>query len=209
MGSYKPVIEHGQVFAPHFSTNAGAQGASSWFSLLLDGSTNGCFSGRFKIWMGRWTSTAFSTGFPKIKLQGQVADDKEASDLLVMIPSVGASIAATTSSAAAAGAATITVGSGTNIAQGDRLGFLGNGGNTPQIIDVKSISTNVVTPVIVPDYAISNLDTVCDQAESWDFEMSLAGLKKIRLLVDNMGNSSSQTVLVRGLVSLVKAISDT
>jgi hypothetical protein len=156
------------------------------------------FAAAIKISVGRLTGTAFTAGFPNIRIQGSTAtsgNDRWA-DLFVFQPPVGASIGATTANGAiAANAATYALTSATNFVVND-LNFLGHTTTPANYELIKTLSgTTTVTPV---HNVVNAHDTGCvitSQASEVLATIGLQGINRLRSVVDN--NGSGQGIKVR------------
>lgn len=143
--------------------------------------------------VGRRTGSAFTAGWPNLRVECNPASSGGFwTPIDVYQPAIGASIANTTlNGSVSAGAATITVASGTNIAGGDLLYLSDTTASNFEIIRVASISGTTVTPEEVVVNAHANSAIVTDQAEmsGWRlFDVSM--FKRIRGFVDNFSGQA-------------------
>jgi hypothetical protein len=149
------------------------------------------YAASFGIRIGRRTSTAFTGGWPNIRIEAS----PEASGggwipLYVYQPAVGASIANTTLNGSVnANAANFVVASASNIAAGDIL-FLGDSSfntntTTYELVRVKSVSGTTITPEEPVVNAHPNSAIVSDQAEMSFPAISLLPYSRLRAVGDN------------------------
>lgn len=164
------------------------------------------FAAAICIKIGRQTATAFTAGSPNIRIQGSIKTTglTEWTDLWVYQPGVGvATIAKTTTNGAiTANDATFVLTSGTNIVASDFL-FLGHTTLTAkyELIRVKSISSNTVTPVHNVVNAHDTGANVTEQAEEAVGIIDLSGIMRLRAVADNIGSGQGIYVEV-GLTAL-------
>jgi hypothetical protein len=145
----------------------------------------------FAVFLGRATGSAFTAGWPNVRLEasGKSSGNDAWIPLLTLQPAVGASIVNTTlNGAVSAGASTITVTSGTNIAAGDLL-FLGDSSTSNyELVRVKSISGTTVTLEEPCTYAHANAALVTDQAEAYFPTLDVSAYSRVRVIVDNVNS---------------------
>jgi hypothetical protein len=151
------------------------------------------------IKIGRRTGTAFTVGWPNVRVEGSIKSSGDANwfPLYVHQPGIGASIVNTTlSSGITAGATTFTVTSATNIAVGDLL-FVGDStASNYEIFRIKAVSGTTITP---EDPAVNNHANgalVTDQAELGMARLDLAAVQRLRAVVDNSGSGQAISVEV-------------
>lgn len=163
----------------------------------LDVST--MFEAAVVIRIGRRTGTAFTTGFPNVRIEGSVksSGNNAWAPLFTYQPPVGASIVNTTlNGAVSASDATFIVTSATNIAVGDIL-FLGHSSAANyEIVRVKSLSGTTITPEEAVVNAHANGAIVTDQADIATAVLGLAAYQRIRAVVDNAGSGQDISVEV-------------
>lgn len=154
------------------------------------------FEATFFVKLGRDSSTAFTAGWPNVRIEG--SGKSSADDWWVPLAqfqmAVGASIASTTlNGAISAGATTCVVTSATNIAVGDVL-YLGHTSDSTkyELVRVKTISGTTVTFEEACTYAHDNGAKVTDQAEMYVAGINLMSVGRVRVVVDNA--SGGQTV---------------
>lgn len=163
----------------------------------LDVST--MFEAAVVIRIGRRTGTAFTTGFPNVRIEGSVksSGNNAWAPLFTYQPPVGASIVNTTlNGAVSASDATFIVTSATNIAVGDIL-FLGHSSAANyEIVRVKSLSGTTITPEEAVVNAHANGAIVTDQTDIATAVLGLAAYQRIRAVVDNAGSGQDISVEV-------------
>lgn len=151
------------------------------------------------ITLARRSGTAFTTGWPNIRIEASAKSSGNDSwfPLSIFQPAVGASIANTTlNGAVSAAASTVTVTSATNIAAGDML-FLGDTSTANyEAVRVKSISGTTVTPEEVVTYGHANSAIVTDQVEKYFAQYDLTSISRIRAVCDNANSGQSISVEV-------------
>jgi len=148
------------------------------------------------IRLGRRTGTAFTAGWPTVRLEVSPATSGS-----VWIPiftytmAVGASIVNTTlNGAVSANASTFVVTSATNIAIGDIL-FLGDTSTSNyELVRVKSLSGTTITPEENVVNAHANSALVTDQAEMLDPSFDLSPYVRLRAVVDNANSGQAISV---------------
>ena len=154
----------------------------------------------FNIQIGRLTGTAFTAGWPNIRIEasGKASGNDTWIPLIVLQPAIGTSIAATTlNGAISAAATTAVVTSATNIAIGDYL-FLGHT-TTPanyELVRVKSISGTTVTFEEAITNAHDNTAVVSDQAESYFPAFDVSEYSRVRVVIDNANSGQGIKVQV-------------
>ncbi len=149
--------------------------------------------------IGRRTGTAFTIGWPNVRIEGSVkaSGNNSWAPLFTYQPPVGGTIVNTTlNGAVSANAATFIVTSGSNIAAGDIL-FLGDSSAANyEIVRVKSISSTTVTPEENVVNAHANAAIVTDQADIFTAVLGITSYQRIRAVVDNAGSGQDISVEV-------------
>lgn len=180
----------------------GSRTLAAWQSVatanFIEGSpldVSGMFSAWVTVQLGREASTAFTAGSPNIRIEGTptASGDLYWSPMIIFQPLVGASIAATTLSAAILpNDATFTVASASNITAGDLL-YLGDStvGNS-ELVRVKSVASTTITPVRNIVNSHSSGARCSDQAEQFSAFLDLSAVMRIRAVIDNI--TSGQTI---------------
>lgn len=168
------------------------------------------FSAFISIQMVRGSGTAFTAGWPNVRIEASAKSS--GTDSWVPIweyqMAVGASIANTTLSAnVSAGATSFTVAAATNIAVGDLLSLNNSTYSVCEIIRVKGVSGTTITPEEAVTNAYTNGDAVRDQAEVAAVQLDLSPYQRIRAVIDNAG--SGQTMNARVLCSTLDSLSTT
>lgn len=157
------------------------------------------YAASFGIRIARATATAFTAGWPNIRIE---ASEKDSGNdgwipLMQFQPTPGTSLASTTFNDAAvnAGDTSFTLTSVTNISIGDVL-FLGHSSAANyELVRVKSISGSVVTVEEPITYAHANGSLVTDQAEMYFPVCDLNAYKRVRAVADN--SNSGQGIKVQ------------
>jgi hypothetical protein len=151
------------------------------------------------IRFGRRTGSAFTAGWPNIRIEGSVksSGDNSWSPLFSYQPPIGASIVNTTlNGAVSAAASTFVVTSATNIAVGDLI-FLGDTtASNYEVVRIKAVSGTTITPedAIVNGHA--NAAIVTDQADIVGGIVNLGSYQRVRAVVDNSGSGQAISVEV-------------
>jgi hypothetical protein len=163
---------------------------------------SGKYSASILIKFARKTGTAFSTGWPNVRIEGsQKTSGNDAwGTLLQYQTALGVSIANTTlNGAVSAGATSFVVTASTNIAAGDIL-FLEDGSQANyETCRVKSVSGTTITPEEALTFSHQTAKIVTDQAEIYQPLIDLTGIVRVRAVCDN-GNSG-QTIAVQVLMT--------
>jgi hypothetical protein len=152
------------------------------------------------IRIARRTGTAFTAGWPNIRLEASFATSGNNTwiPLYTYQPLVGASIVNTTlNGAITANASTFVVTATTNMAIGDLL-FLGDPSTANyEIVRIKSISGTTITPEenVVNAHATAAL--VTDQAEVVFPLLDLSTYVRLRCVADNAGSGQAISVEVQ------------
>lgn len=196
----------GRVLLAHTQLATATMAIGSW----LDVSTY--LAARMGVSLGRTNGTAL-TNEVTFRLQGSLKDsgDDEAFDIYAFTSATGktAGNSTTLSAGTSAGATTFGVASATGIAAGSKLYLRETG--TPgdsEWCEVLSISGTTVTPVDALTRAHTSGITVTTRHERWAWSESLAGIKRIRLIVDAATSASGQTVdVIAWAMTLDKAVS--
>ena len=147
------------------------------------------------IHMGRRSGTAFTAGWPNLRVEvsGKASGNDAWYPVQIFTPAIGASIANTTLNGAVSAAATsCVVTSATNIAAGDIL-FLGHTTTVAnyELVRVKSVSGTTVNFEEACTNAHDNTAPVTDQAEMYVCDLDLRDITRIRVVADNA--NSGQT----------------
>ena len=156
------------------------------------------FSASFFVQLGRNSGSAFTSGWPNIRIEAsaKVSGDDTWTPVTIFQPAVGASIAATTlNGAISAGASSCVVTSAANIAIGDML-FLGHT-TTPanyELVRVKGVSGTTITFEEACTKAHDNTAVVSDQAERYTASIDVSSYGRLRVVVDNA--NSARTIYV-------------
>jgi len=158
------------------------------------------WSGSFGISIARRTGTAFTAGWPNVRIEAsKKASPDNASwiPLYTYQPNIGGAIVNTTlSGAVSANASTFVVASATNIAKGDIL-FLGDSSTSNyELVRVKSLSGTTITPEQNVVFAHANSAIVTDQTEVVFPALDLKGYVYIRAVADNAGSGQDISVEV-------------
>lgn len=163
----------------------------------LDVSTKYAIACQIRI--GRRSGTAFTSGWPNIRIEGSVKSSgtDHWTPLYSIAPALGTSIANTTlNGAVSANASTFVVTSATNIAAGDIL-FLGDTSTTNyELVRVKSLSGTTITPEENVTNAHANAAICTDQAEMYFPSFDLGPYSRIRAVCDNANSGQSISVEV-------------
>lgn len=166
---------------------AAAQAISSAFNCATT------ISASIAVRVAKRTATAYTAGWPNIRIEASAQDsgDRRWTPIATYQPSVGSSIANTTLNGAVSPAAsTFVVTANTNMAIGDIL-FLGDAATANyELVRIKSISTNTITPEENVVNAHANAALVTDQAEMTFPAMDLSAYRGVRAVVDNAGNAT-------------------
>jgi hypothetical protein len=145
----------------------------------------------FGIRIGRKSGTAFTTGWPNIRIEGSTKASGNNSwiPLFIYQPQPGATIANTTLSAGLSGGETsFGVASASNIAVGDILFLADSSASNYEIVRVKSVVSTTITPEEAIVNAHANAAQVTDQAEMTFPAIDLTPYVRVRAVADN-GNS--------------------
>jgi hypothetical protein len=157
------------------------------------------FAATIFIRLGRLTGSAFTAGWPNIRIEASYksSGDNSWGALVPFQPAVGSSIAATTlNGAVSAGASSFVVTSATNIAAGDIL-FLGDSSSANyEIVRVKSVASTTITPEENVVNSHTTGAVVTDQAEIYVAQLDLLAIGRIRAVVDNIGSGQGIKVEV-------------
>ena len=150
------------------------------------------FGAQFFTDLGRLTGSAFTAGWPNVRIEasGKSSGNDAWAPVASYQMAVGASIAATTlNGAITAGATSLVVTSATNIAVGDLL-FLGHTSDVTkyELVRVKAVSSTTITFEEACTYAHDNGCLITDQAEKWTAYIDCSGIKRLRVVVDNVGS---------------------
>lgn len=161
----------------------------------------GAFAARVHCRIGRRSGTAFTVGWPRVRVEASAkASGNDAwAPVATFAIEIGTSIANTTlNGAVTAGATSFVVAAATNIAAGDVLFLKGDTDAGNEIVRVKSVSSTTITPEEAVTYAHASGNAVTDQAVVDAADVDLAGITRLRAVVDNAG--SGQTVAVEVLM---------
>lgn len=183
----------------------GAKAVSSTLNVVS------AISGTAFISIGRRTATAFTAGWPNIRIEASKKDSPDNSSWIPIYtyqPGIGASIAnATLNGAVSAAAVNFVVNASTNITVGD-LVFLSDAANANfEIARVLSVSVQTVTTEQTVVNAHSNAAVVTDQAEVAAPPLPLLDYKNIRVFVDNA--NSGQEIAVEVIIETVDNLTTT
>lgn len=152
----------------------------------------------FDIRLGRATGSAFTAGWPNIRIEAQNKSGGLWTPLFTYQMALGASIGKTTlNGAIIAGATTCVVTSATNLAAGDLL-FLGHTSDVTkyELARIKSVSGTTVTFEEAIAFAHDNGANVSDQAEMICPAFDLTPYAAVRAVCDNIGSGQGITVQV-------------
>jgi hypothetical protein len=155
------------------------------------------YSGSFSIKIARKTGTAFTSGWPNIRIEAshKTSGNDGWIPLLSVQPALGSSIVNTTlNGAVSAAATTITVTSATNIAAGDILFLEDTATANYELVRVKSVSGTTITLEEAVTYAHASGKIVTDQAEMYFPSVDLGPYARVRAVADNA--NSGQTIAV-------------
>ena len=190
-------------------TNGDLASAAQYKSSAIDVSAK--FAIAFNIQIARRTGTAFTAGYPKVRIEasGKSSGDDTWIPLAEFVPTVGASIANTTANGAiAANDATFVVAAATNMAIGDYL-FLGHTTDPTkyELIRVKSLSGTTITPEHNVVNAHDTGAMITDQAEAYFPVFDCSAYTRMRAVADNAnsGQAAAFQVLYNLLDSLTTA----
>lgn len=161
---------------------------------------SGKWSGAIGISLARRTGTAFTAGWPNIRIEAsKKASPDNASWIPIFTyqPGVGSNIVNTTlNGAVSANASTFVVTSATNIAIGDIL-FLGDSSaSNYELVRVKSLSGTTITPEANVVNAHANSAIVTDQAEMAFPAIDLKEYVQLRAVADNANSGQAISVEV-------------
>ncbi len=146
----------------------------------------------FGISIGRQSATAFSAGWPNVRIEGSYGAGGNGRwfPLHTTSPAVGTTVGKTTlNGAIIAGATTLVLTSATNFLQGDIL-YLGHT-TTPanyEIARVKTLATATVTFEEPCQYAHTTASIVSNQAVLDYVDIDLRSFTEVRAVVDNCGS---------------------
>lgn len=166
------------------------------------------FGASFNIQIGRRSGTAFTAGWPNIRIEasGKSSGNDAWIPLWTYQCQVGSSIANTTlNGAVSAGATSIVVAAATNIAAGDILYLDGDTDAGNELVRVKSVSGTTITLEEACTYAHASGNAVTDQAESVFPALNLTPYGRVRAVVDNAG--SGQTIACQVLMTTFDSLS--
>lgn len=158
--------------------------------------------------LGRGTGTAFTAGWPNIRIEAspKSSGDNSWVPLVIFQPGVGVAtlVNTTLNGAVSAGASSFTVTSASNIAVGDVL-FLGDTSSSNyEIVRVKGVSGTTITPEENIVNAHANAAQVTDQAEMYQANLDLSSVVRIRAVIDNAG--SGQAIYAEVTISYLDSI---
>jgi len=160
---------------------------------------SGKYSASFTIKIARRSGTAFTGGWPNIRIEasGKSSGNDAWIPILQFQPAVGASIVNTTlSSPVSATDTTFAVSAATNIAASDIL-FLGDPSTANyELVRVASISGTTVTPEEAVTYSHASGAIVTDQAETYFPAVDLTAYGRVRAVADNGNSGQSISVQV-------------
>lgn len=166
------------------------------------------FAAAFNIQLGRGTGTAFTAGWPNVRIEasGKSSGNDSWIPVAPFQMAVGASIANTTfNGAIIAGATSMVVTSASNIAVGDIL-FLGDASAANyELARVAGVSGTTITFEEAVTNGHSNGALVTDQAEVYFPVVDLSAFTRVRAVVDNAG--SGQAIRAQILMNLMTNIS--
>lgn len=157
-------------------------------------------AGSIGIRIGRRSGTAFSAGWPNVRLEVSFQDsgDRRWTPIRVFTPFVGGTIVNTTlNGAVSAGATTFVVTSATNLAVGDILFLSDTTPSNYELVRVKTVSGTTITPEDPVVNAHVTASIVTDQAEMYAESLDLSTYRAIRAVVDNIGSAQSISVEVQ------------
>lgn len=149
----------------------------------------------FAVALGRGTGTAFTAGWPNVRIEGSVLTSGNDSwkVLANYQMALGASIVNTTlNGAITAGATSMVVTSATNIAVGDYI-FLEHTTDVTkyELVRVAAVSGTTITFEEACTYAHDNGAAVRDQSESAMLIVDCSTLQRVRAVVDNAGSGQA------------------
>lgn len=187
--------------------NGDLASAAQYISSAID--VSGKFGIGFSIQVARKTGTAFTVGWPNIRIEASAKSSGNDSWVprFVFQPALGASIVNTTlNGALSAGATSFVVTSATNIAIGDYI-FLGDASTANfELVRVKAVSGTTITPEEAITYNHSNGAVVTDQAESIYVPIDCTGIARMRVVADN--SNSGQAMATQVLYTLFDSITN-
>ena len=152
----------------------------------------------FDIRLARTTGTAFTAGWPNVRIEAQNKSGGLWTPIYTYQPQVGASIANTTfNGAISAGATSCVVAANTNIAAGDIL-FLSHTTLTAnyELVRVKSVSGTTITFEEACLFAHDTGAQITDQAEMAAPSFDVTTYSAVRAVVDNVGSGQGIAVQV-------------
>ena len=177
--------------------NGDLASAAQYISAAID--VSGKFAIGFSIQLARRTGTAFTAGWPNIRLEASAKSSGNDTWVprFIYQPALGATIVNTTlNGAVSAAATTFVVTSATNIAIGDYL-YLGDSATANyELVRVKAVSGTTITPEEAVTYAHANAAMVTDQAESIYVPVDCAGIARMRVVVDNANSGQAMAAQV-------------
>lgn len=152
--------------------------------------------------IARRSGTAFTSGWPAVRVEASAVSSGDGAwyPIFTYVTNVGTAIANTTLSATVAtGAQSFTVASSSNITAGD-LVYLGDTSSANwELVRVRSVSGNVVTPEQATLKDHNSGASVTDQAEMIAAVLDLVSVLRVRVVVD--AASSGQTCAVEFMMS--------
>jgi hypothetical protein len=154
----------------------------------------GKYAASFGVRIARRSGTAFTTGWPNIRIE--FSEKTSGNDgwfpVLNYQPALGVSIANTTlNGVVTAGATSFVVTANTNISAGDLL-FLGDGSAANyEIVRVKSVSGTTITPEEAVTFGHQTASIVTDQPEIYFPACDLTPYNRVRAVADNSNSGQS------------------
>ena len=183
--------------------------AAQVIGAAIDVSTK--FGIAFHIQLGRGTGTAFTTGWPSVRISGsgKASGNDKWIPLVTLTMAIGASIVNTTlNGSISAAATTCVVTSATNIAIGDML-FLGHTTTVAnyELVKVKLVSGTTVTFEEGCTNAHDTGALVTDQAEAYFPYLDVSGYSRVRVVIDNA--NSGQAIRAEVLYNTFDSVAGT
>ncbi len=157
------------------------------------------WGGAFDIRLGRRTGTAFTAGWPNVRIEASLqTSGGRWTPIYILQPVIGASIVNTTLSAGiTANDATFTVVSASNMAIGDILFLSHSAAANYELVRIKSIASLTITPEENVINAHANAAIVTDQAEMIITPaVDLTSYNRVRAVIDNSNSGQAISVEV-------------
>jgi hypothetical protein len=167
-----------------------SQFISSTFSVAT------CWAGAVGISLGRQTGTAFTAGWPNVRIEASKESSPNNASWIPIFPytmGIGSTalVATTLNGAVAASASTFVVTSATSISVGKIL-FLGDTSTSNyELCRVKLVSGSTVTPEANLAHAHANGAVVSNEAEMTFPDIDFKSYTQLRAIVDNANSGQS------------------